>query len=237
MKTFKITGRGTIAKKVTNTKNDPKVDWLMGGNPKAIENQEADGQEELVNSLQLPKKCNSPHRLNAVEEYHKMGIKVFTGSKGDDLFVGTKLPEGWKKEATDHSMWNNLVDDKERIRASIFYKAAFYDREAFINFNQAINFRVDREMFLEGNYDREDGDYKGYKSPYVGRVTRYDGKVLFETEKYKCDVTYKKDVQGSGYTEKYKKTSESIIKQLREECLAFLNENYPDYLNIHSYWD
>ncbi len=122
-------------KKTTNTENNPMLQWLMGGNPNAIEAQEAEGQKELINSLQLPLKCNSPRGINAAEQYHKMGIKTFTGSKGDDLFLGVKLPDGWKKEATDHSMWNNLLDDKGRVRATFFYKAAFYDRDAFVNFN------------------------------------------------------------------------------------------------------
>ena len=63
-----------------------------------------------------------------------MGI-VF-GKEVDDLFVEVTLPAGWKKEATDHSMWSKLVDDKGRERASIFYKAAFYDRDAHINITQ-----------------------------------------------------------------------------------------------------
>lgn len=46
----------------------------------------------------------------------------------------TVVPDGWKKEGLDHDMWSYLVDDKKRRRASIFYKAAFYDRSAHINF-------------------------------------------------------------------------------------------------------
>ena len=33
-------------------------------------------------------------------------------------------------------MWSNLVDKQERVRATIFYKAAFYDRNAFLNVSQ-----------------------------------------------------------------------------------------------------
>ena len=120
--------------KTTNTTKNPYSDWLMGGNPTAIEKQEADGQKQFVESLQLPLKTNSPRKTNTVEQYQKMGIKTLVPSKGDDLFIGVTLPKGWKKEETDHSMWSNLLDDKGRIRATIFYKAAFYDREAFINF-------------------------------------------------------------------------------------------------------
>jgi len=122
-------------KKITNTEKEPRFEWLLGGNPNAIEQQEKQGQQELVSSLQLPRKVNSPRGVNAAEQYHKMGIQVFTSSKGDDLFLGVKLPEGWKKEATEHSMWSRLLDNNGIERGSIFYKAAFYDRDSFINFN------------------------------------------------------------------------------------------------------
>ena len=60
-----------------------------------------------------------------------MGI-VF-GEDVDDLFVSCVLPEGWSKRPTDHSMWSDLVDNKDRVRARIFYKAAFYDRRAYLS--------------------------------------------------------------------------------------------------------
>jgi hypothetical protein len=146
-----------MSKKTENTHNNPHWDWVMGGNPTAIERQEAEGQKELVESLQLPKRCNSPRGINAVEQYAKMGIKVFTGSKGDDLFMGVKLPKGWTKKATDHSMWCELIDDKGRKRAAIFYKAAFYDRDAFINFETRYQYTT---KFLD------EKDEKGYKKFY-----------------------------------------------------------------------
>lgn len=120
-------------KKLTNTFKFPFHN-LWKHDTLDIENQESEGQKELIESLQLPKKCNSPSKGNAFELYHKMGIKTFTTSKGDNLFIGVKLPKGWKKTGTDHSMWSNLIDDKGVIRAHIFYKASSYDRESFINF-------------------------------------------------------------------------------------------------------
>ncbi len=46
------------------------------------------------------------------------------------LFVACLFPPGWSLKATDHSMWSNVVDDQGRPRASVFYKAAFYDTDA-----------------------------------------------------------------------------------------------------------
>lgn len=147
----------------------------MGGNPSAIEAQEAQGQVDLIASDQLPRKCNHPYHGNAAEIYHKMGIKVFTSSKGDDLFMGVKLPEGWKKEATSHSMWNNLVDDMGRIRATFFYKAAFYDRDAFVNF-------IPRYSRISNYIDGEKIDGQSAKTVTV--KDNATGAVIFETEKH-----------------------------------------------------
>jgi hypothetical protein len=159
-------------KKTTNTENNPMSQWLMGGNPNAIEAQEAEGQQELINSLQLPLKCNNPRGVNAAAQYHKMGIKTFTASKGDDLFLGVKLPDGWKKEATDHSMWNNLLDDKGRVRATFFYKAAFYDRDAFVNFNHRyIKTQVFVDVKCANNYDK-----------FYCVKDQASGEIIFKTE-------------------------------------------------------
>lgn len=38
------------------------------------------------------------------------GSPIKWGKKVDDLFLEASLPEGWKKVATDHAMWANLVD-------------------------------------------------------------------------------------------------------------------------------
>lgn len=122
---------------ITDTSKKPKYSWLFGGNPNAIEAQEADGKEELMSSSQLPLKVNSPSGVNAADKYTEMGIKVIGQTSDDKLFIDVVLPNGWKLEPTGHAMWSNLVDSKGQEVASIFYKAAFYDRDAFINFASA----------------------------------------------------------------------------------------------------
>lgn len=97
--------------------------------PGGIERQEAKGQEELVHTEMLPKEMHNAHR----DQLEKIGF-VF-GENIDDLFVKAQLPRGWKKLATDHSMWSELHDEQSRVRARIFYKAAFYDRSANISFS------------------------------------------------------------------------------------------------------
>lgn len=97
---------------------------------KFIEAQEAQGQREFVESTLLPKRVNSPMAWEKL-----LSLGATRGDDFDDLFVNATLPPGWSKVATRHSMWSDLVDGRGLIRGSVFYKAAFYDRDAFFDIN------------------------------------------------------------------------------------------------------
>ena len=100
--------------------------------PGGIEAQEAQGQAELCrNSGVLPK--NMMHGCTQ-EKLEEMGITF--GEVADDIFVNVTLPKGWEIKPTDHSMWTELVDETGTKKAAIFYKAAFYDRNAHISLEQ-----------------------------------------------------------------------------------------------------
>ena len=104
------------------------LDAMGQGAERAIERQEARGQEQLVGSDLLPTDC--PKDVKTALE--AAGVVFGEVVSGDALFRHVSLPTGWKKVATDHAMWSTLVDDTGRERAKIFYKAAFYDRRAFL---------------------------------------------------------------------------------------------------------
>ncbi len=103
---------------------------MMAGTPGAIEVSEAAGQVELVNSATLPAEMG----IDRETVTKATGIQF--GDMADDLFIDVVLPAGWSKRATDHSMHSELVDDRGRVRAGIFYKATFYDRRADLHFKR-----------------------------------------------------------------------------------------------------
>ena len=113
------------------------VNALISETPGGIEAQEAQGQKNFVASETLPIECIFCTR----EQLEQMGILF--GEEVDDLFVEVQLPEGWKKVPTSHSMWSKLLDGQGRERASIFYKAAFYDRSAHIGLVNRFSARVE----------------------------------------------------------------------------------------------
>ena len=130
----------TRERAITNTaeeaKNAPQnvlAHMVVMGAGAAIEAQEAEGQREVVATATLPTRlgdCSDRPKVQAALE--AAGVKFLGPVEGDPLFQRVTLPAGWKKIATDHSLYTNLVDEQGRVRASIFYKAAFYDRDAFL---------------------------------------------------------------------------------------------------------
>ncbi len=112
---------------ITNTsKRVVLVDALPG----MIEASEVRGQRELVKSTLLPSNMNRQREL-----FERMGFKFGEVVKDDPLFIHAELPPGWKKHGTDHAMWSEIVDERGAKRVGVFYKAAFYDRDAFMRLN------------------------------------------------------------------------------------------------------
>lgn len=96
-----------------------------------IGRQESAGQSQLVHSDRLPYKIlGGRNTAEGRAEFEALGFTFGEPDKDDPLFMPATLPEGWEKRATDHSMGSVIVDTLGRERVSIFYKAAFYDRDA-----------------------------------------------------------------------------------------------------------
>lgn len=196
-----------MVKKVDNTSKNPHIEWLFGLNPNAIYDQESQGQQQLNSSDQLPKKCNSPRGIDIKKQYELMGIEVLSDSDGNDLFLDVRMPEGWQKQSTDHSMWNNLIDDKGRIRGMYFYKAAFYDRDSFMNFKTRYS--------VDGDYSE-----RGSTTYFVWDADKKER--IFSTERLVEDYNDK------SY---FKKQDE-----LQKRCKDFLKNNFPNHEDINAYW-
>jgi hypothetical protein len=215
---------------------------MSGESPSvAIENQEKRGQQAVVRNQRLPKKANShtvPRDIffNGVEnkmsyeerekittaniieytraKYERMGIEII--EEYDDLFWSVKLPEGWEIRATDHTMWNELIDNKGKKRATFFYKAAFYDRDAFTNFQTRFQVSVDHTADPSSDYE------VWCKSDYIGTVK--DGEeVIYKTDLVAATGDYSED--------------DKVKKVLWDELEDYMGKNYPDYKDINAYWE
>ena len=86
-----------------------------------IEASESAGQKTMIDSTQIPKHGDW-------EILKSWGIVII--GDADDLFYNAKLPDGWELRSTGHALNTDLIDDRGRKRAALFYKAAYYDRRA-----------------------------------------------------------------------------------------------------------
>lgn len=102
-----------------------------GDSNAVIEGQERAGQAQLVHSDRLPTHLDDSDQA----VFEALGFTFGEPDPSDSLFRPATLPEGWKREAADHAMWSYIVDELGRRRVAIFYKAAFYDRRAFMRLN------------------------------------------------------------------------------------------------------
>jgi hypothetical protein len=100
------------------------LEMLVFG-PQGVEASEKRGQAELVASELLPVDLGGEEEL-----FLQLGFKLGPHVPGNALFREATLPSGWAKRKSSHSMWSYIDDEHGRERVAIFYKAAFYDRDA-----------------------------------------------------------------------------------------------------------
>lgn len=177
---------------------------LTGSSSEGILSQESDGQKSFVNSETLPTDMQG----DAKTVLEAAGVKFLGVIEDDPSFQYVELPDGWKKVATGHSMWSDLVDDRGRKRAGIFYKAAFYDRSAHIGVNRCYGINID--------YSRLDAEKVA-----VAMVT--DGEAaIFTTD----PVGFEED-----------KARYDAQDKARALAVAWLNEHYPNWEDASAYWN
>ena len=179
----------------------------MSGEANVLENMEKEGQDLDVRKTMLAKDM-----YPSKEVWEQVGF-TFTDIPGDDVLCKATLPEGWSIKATDHSMWNEIIDAKGHVRGTMFYKAAFYDRSAHMSLNS--RYRVHSE--------------------YIGEDSR-------TVEVYFGNAQEKIMVAGQVYLKRYatpeeKKEIWDKQNMLLEQATKFAQENYPDWQNVIAYWD
>jgi len=185
---------------------------IIASIPGGIEMQEAEGQKDMIATNILPKEGLDRYKKNLVD------LGFIFHDDHDDLFINCTFPDGWKKVATDHSLWSELKDDKDRVRGGIFYKAAFYDRSAHMRLSP--RFRITTEP--EDAYKTEISYEERKNMPEYGRV--YDGEiVVFETEA----IAALEDEKSYDVRDRYLRQCEQWL----------MDKGFTDYKNPLAYWD
>ena len=100
-------------------------------------------------------------------------------------------------------------DAKGRLRASIMYKAASYDRDAFMTSTRRYTARFD--------YERKAN--RGDAVAYVADA----GSRIYETLPRPLDADSRK--------------SHAIIEEAEQEAREWLERHYPNHRDVAAYWD
>jgi len=214
---------GTQGAPITNTSAQHAAEHILvamrkgRGGEGFIEEMEATGQAELVkaNGTRLPADgtINEGRLGQEPFDWSSIGVKIGKPVSGDEIWVEAQLPDGWKLDGTGHAMWSNLLDDKGRKRAQIFYKAAFYDRSCSIS--------PIRRYSAGSTSVGED-----YNGPYFATISD-NGEEIHRFGPFDKETEPR---PGSGY-----RLSGGELAD--EAARAYLLENYPDYLDPAAYWD
>ena len=153
-------------------------------------------------------------RDNSQEVLVAAGVVIGKTSPEDDALVYVTLPAGWRKISTNFSSWQNLVDEKGRTRATIFYYS-FLDaesqpqRQTVASLNVVTRFRIDHEETHDGT---------------IRAIVQDSKKSVFVSEKPVADSTNINLF-----------TAQSIAAM--DEARNWLNQHYPEWQDPKKYWD
>lgn len=121
---------------VENTSRRPPEAHLAGSivaSPsRYITDMENAGQQQLLASDLLPVDAGRIGEQDGWEVLQQWGITRGEPTPGDELFVAATLPNGWTRQPAEDDRFSYIVDATGARRAEIFYKAAFYDRRAYL---------------------------------------------------------------------------------------------------------
>ena len=136
----------------------------------------------------------------------------------DDLSRFVIIPEGWSLERDINPYWTLLKDKKDRERASIFYKGAFYDRGSFIRLLPRYYAADIPERYLSGVTPKEKVSYEIVLQGNWYGVVRDGKKVIFKTN----------PIKGPSFNER---------DGLRKQGEDWLDQNFPLWKDKNAYWD
>jgi len=179
----------------------------MSGESNVIEKTEQEGNERAARNTQVAREMNPSQ-----EVWEKLGFK-FTEIPGDDVLYSADLPEGWTMRTT--SLYGSeIVDQNGNVRASMFYKASFYDRTAYMSLTARYGVRTD------------------YRTVEEGEISE----IYFGNENEKLFVAGVV-IKNNDMTDEERKAKREEERELSIKAETYANEYYPDYQDVTAYWD
>jgi hypothetical protein len=202
----------------TRKPNELDKSAIMALGPAGVELTERQGQQDVVHDNRLPIKMRIADAL--LEQLgFKLGKVVKEGNPPQ--FREATFPKGWKKlPYPNHSMHNMILDEKERIRANFFFKAAFYDYCANGDFQTRYACVNHYKPYVEGQ-----------RPKFLG-VAVVDRAVKYDEKKFRACVLYK-------VLKLFKAGEDDDAARLRasSDASGWLADNFPLWDGVLVYWD
>lgn len=237
---------------------------LTGRDPGAIiEEIEAEGQREVCavatssDGKMVVLKLAANIKGNGREVLEGLGFVFPTEER--DILIEVQAPAGWQLVRTDHNMWNDLLDPDGNKRGAMFYKAAFYDRSAYLDLCCRFNIRSDyadhivREaieasetcdpdlkpiaklFYANENFDPHRNEDHA-KLPYQRyQVVDADGHPIWTGPWVSRAEQKARDNWAEGVTEEQKAANDAWQDEVTGR--AWLNKYYPNWEDVTAYWD
>lgn len=210
---------------------DMLVEGMVVGPSAMIIGQEAEGARSMVVNDVLPRQGTiERHMFDELSKEQIESLGFVLGEPRDRLFINATFPPGWTKMPSGHNLYTYLLDEQGRQRATIMYKAAFYDEDAWISWRQ--RFQIGQD------YIYADNDPEHNNRPVATRITIIDNgeqtKVVGEM-KGKIITTYP-DRPHYSVAINRGEAIELSDKDMND-AKAWLEERYPDYKNSFPYWN
>lgn len=187
-----------------------------------IDGLNADGARQAVVSESLPA------NISGREKWEALGFVFGEPFADDKMFCPATLPPGWSKQRTEHNMWNDIVDGTGNVRGSFFYKAAFYDRDAFMHPPLA-RYHV-THVYPDG--PRPADPYDGHRHVCYDVLDRVGGRRMFRAS---CTVELLSPEKG-GDQQAWWDEHRDLEKAMFAQCEAWLDANFPDHKDAAAYW-
>jgi hypothetical protein len=172
-------------------------------------------QEEIMGQTRIAGQDRLPLDMNGIPRAAIESLGFVFGAPIDDLFVAVTFPPGWTTRADGQALYTHLIDAQGHKRATVFYKAALYDRRADMDW--LTRFRVN--------------GYSGCDAQGVPDPSH-------EATHVQVNVTDRgQSMRTFGAWAARDPARFPIADACREEARAWLTDEHPDWKNPLAYWD
>jgi hypothetical protein len=141
--------------------------------------------------------------------------------------VEAEFPKGWTTRPTNHYMWSDLLDDKGRVRGTIFYKPDFWDQDAHVKLNRRYYARTKRDYeWLDANRDK-------YTDMHDVRQDQPVTVTIIDTANWDKPVWSYGPITAKGYATPWPEFDNALNK-LSDEAIQ---TQFPNHEDVLAYWD